>query len=187
MTNSPRLSNKTNYILVPQNSKLAKRNDPDVFSLMKPIVLVIFFVINIYVLMNVLKMQQTNYACKCAQIPNLKKISNTLIIIISLQVIMFILAVVIKTNEAHFTRHFIRMLSFILFVVQLYFIFYYIYMVITFIYNLDSNNCICVNPHFKTFLTYYTGFTVGVILLLIIAMITVATISFNLLFDKYIV
>ncbi len=185
MHHHSKLSNKTNYILVPHNSSLTKGREPDTFSVIKPIVLVIFFIINIYVLINVLKMQNTNYQCKCAQKSNLKKISNTLIIIISLQVIMFILALVI--NVTHMTKKFIKLLSFVLFIAQLYFIFYYLYMVITFIYELDSSNCVCVDPHFKTLLTYYTGFTVSVILMLIIAMIAVATISFNLLFDKYIV
>lgn len=182
---SPHHSNKTNYILVSQNSNLAKAREPNTFSIIKPIILVIFFIINIYVLINILKMQTKNYECKCAQKSHLKKISTTLIIIISLQVVMFILALVI--NVTHMTKKFIRLLSFVLFIAQLYFIFYYIYMIITFIYELDSTNCVCVNPHFKTLLTYYTGFTVSMILMLIIAMIAVASISFNLLVDKYIV
>lgn len=149
-------------------------------SIIAPIIFVIILAIDIYILVTGLEMQKSNYECKCAQVWHLKQITNTIITIISFQLAIFVLGLInvyIYGNHKDFSvlSKLIKLISLSLFIAQL----YYIVMLISLIAKLDSIKCLCVNPKFKTFLTYYTGFRalVAGLLILVLAIIIVSKIS----------
>ncbi len=125
-------------------------------------------------------MQKNSYECKCAQVWHLKQVTNTIITIISFQLAIFVLGLIniyIYGNKKSLTilSKFIKLISLALFIAQL----YYIVMLISLIAKLDSIKCLCVDPKFKTFLTYYTGFRAlfAGLLIIILAIIIVSKIS----------
>jgi hypothetical protein len=144
-------------------------------SIITPIIFVLILAIDIYILVTILNMQKGTYQCKCAQVWHLKQVTNTIITIISFQLAIFILGLInvyIYGNHKDFSvlSKLIKLISLALFIAQL----YYIVMLISLIAKLDNIKCLCVDPKFKTFLTYYTGFkafVTGLIILLFVIMI----------------
>jgi hypothetical protein len=149
-------------------------------SIIAPIIFVVILAIDIYILVTGLQMQKSTYECKCAQVWHLKQITNTIITIISFQLAIFVLGLIniyIYGNHKDFSvlSKFIKLISLGLFIAQL----YYIIMLISLIAKLDNIKCLCVDPKFKTFLTYYTGFRAlfAGLLIIILAIIIVSKIS----------
>lgn len=149
-------------------------------SIISPIIFVIILAIDIYILVSVLNMQKSSYECKCAQVWHLKQVTNIIITIISFQLAIFVLGLIniyIYGNKKAFSvlSKFIKLISLALFIAQL----YYIVMLISLITKLDNIKCLCVDPKFKTFLTYYTGFrtTVAILLIIILAIFIVSKLS----------
>jgi hypothetical protein len=144
-------------------------------SIVRPLLLITFLAIDIYILVTTLDMQKSNYECKCAQVWYLKQVSNSIITIISLQLIIFVLAAINGMAGLGVLSTFISLLSVAILIVQL----YYVIMMMGLIGKLDTIKCVCVNPGFKSFLTYYAGFKALMAIFLIIglSMIVVSTFS----------
>ncbi len=145
-----------------------------VSSIITPIIFVIILAIDIYILISGLEMQKNSYECKCAQVWHLKQVTNTIITIISFQLAIFVLGLIniyIYGNKKSLTilSKFIKLISLSLFIAQL----YYIIMLISLISKLDNIKCLCVDPKFKTFLTYYAGIRGFVASLLIIVLVII--------------
>lgn len=143
-------------------------------SIITPIIFVVILAIDIYILVNVLHMQKSTYECKCAQVWHLKQVTNTIITIISFQLAIFILGLINiyiygNNKDLSVLSKLIKLISLALFIAQL----YYIIMLISLISKLDNIKCLCVDPKFKTFLTYYAGIRAFIAGLLIIALVII--------------
>ncbi len=146
--------------------KISSKNIPKIRSILYPIVFVIILAFDIYILVETLKMQKSNYDCKCAQVWFLKQVSNSIITIISLQLGIFVLSLIMNAiSHHHILSNVLRLLSVVLFIVQI----YYIIMMVSLIGKLDTIKCVCVDPWFKSLMTYYAG--VRIFLLLIVLMV----------------
>jgi hypothetical protein len=124
-------------------------------TIIKPILMLVILAIDIYILVTTLNMQKPEYDCKCAQKWYLKQVSNAIITILSFQILVFLLALfkrVFFSNKM--INGFVGLIAIALLIAQL----YYIVVMIGLIHQLDKDKCLCVNPNFKTFITYYSGF-----------------------------
>jgi len=98
-------------------------------------IMLLILAVDIYILVNTLKMQKDSYPCKCAQNFELKQISNSIIAIISLQVSLFLLALFIKfVYNSKIILLFIGLMAIGLFFVKL----YYVITMIMMIHKLDK-------------------------------------------------
>jgi hypothetical protein len=124
-------------------------------SIVKPIVMLVVLAIDIYILVTTLNMQKPEYECKCAQKWYLKQVSTSIIIILSLQIAVFLLALFKRVFfNSNIINGMVGIIALTALIVQL----YYIVVMIGLIHQLDKDKCFCVDPYFKTFLTYYSGF-----------------------------
>ncbi len=124
-------------------------------SIVKPIIMLAILAIDIYILVTTLNMQKPDYDCKCAQKWYLKQVSTSIIIILSLQIAVFLLALFKRVFfESKIVNGVLGFIAISLLVIQL----YYIVVMFGLIHQLDNDKCFCVNPNFKTFITYYSGF-----------------------------
>ena len=131
-------------------------------------VMLLVLAVDIYILVNTLKMQKSNYECKCAQNMELKQISNSIIAIISLQISLFLLAIFVKfIYKSQVILLFILLIAIALFFVKL----YYVITMLMMIHKLDKNKCLCVDPTFKTNMTYYAGIRIFLVVAGIISII----------------
>ena len=148
-------------------NKISSKKLPQLRYILYPIVFVIILAFDIYILVETLKMQKSNYQCKCAQVWFLKQVSNSIITIISLQLGIFVLSLIMNaiSHHHHILSNVLRLLSVVLFIVQI----YYIIMMVSLIAKLDTIKCVCVDPWFKSLMTYYAG--IRVFLLLIVLMV----------------
>ena len=140
-----------------------------VSSVWYPIIFVMILAIDIYILVETLKMEKYDYQCKCAQVWHLKQVSNSVITVISLQLGIFVFSLISSLmNHNRVLSVFIKILSIALFIAQL----YYIIMMLSLIGKLDKIKCLCVDPQFKTVMTYYAGIRAFVIIATILFLIT---------------
>jgi hypothetical protein len=134
-----------------------------------PIIMFIVLAVDIYILVNTLNMQKESYNCKCAQNWELKQVSNSIITIISLQVSLILLVLFVNFIYKHkILLVFAALIIIGLFLIKL----YYIIMMLLMIRNLDKKNCLCVDPTFKTNLTYYAGIRTFLVVVGIISLIS---------------
>jgi hypothetical protein len=149
---------------------------PSKLSVIKPIIMLVILAIDIYILITTLNMQKPDYHCKCAQKGFLKQVSNSIIIILSLQLVVFLLALFKRVFfESKIMNGFVGLIALVLLIMQL----YYIIVMIGLIYQLDKDKCLCVDPSFKTFLTYYSGFRALIAIFVIIIFIIAVSIIMN--------
>jgi hypothetical protein len=128
-------------------------------TIIKTIFTLIILAIDIYILVTALNMQKPEYQCKCVQKWYLKKISNTIIIIISLQI-----AVLLLGYNSDLTG-LVSIIELVLSIIQI----YYLIVMIGLIYQLYKDKCQCVDPRFKSVVTFYSGFRVliGIVMTII--------------------
>jgi hypothetical protein len=141
-----------------------KQTKPSAILLIKPLLMVIFLALDIYILVTTLNMQKPDYECKCAQKWYLKQVSSSIITVISLQLTIFVLALLIVMMNSRVLLIALLIFVIILAIAQL----YYIIMMITMITELDKQKCLCVDPNFKSVMTYYAGiraFITGLIII----------------------
>lgn len=131
-------------------------------------VMLLILAVDIYILVNTLKMQKDSYPCKCAQNWELKQISNSIITIISLQIALLLLALLVKfVYSSQVIVLFIGLIAIALFFVKL----YYVITMLIMIHKLDKTKCLCVDPTFKTNLTYYAGIRIFLVALGVVSVI----------------
>jgi hypothetical protein len=124
-------------------------------KIIKRILMLITLMIDIYILVTTLNMQKPEYQCKCAQKWYLKQISNSIITILSLQIAIFVLVLFKNVLFSRtVTKNLIEFIAIALAFVQL----YYTIVMISLIYKLDKDKCQCVDPRFKSVVTFYSGF-----------------------------
>jgi hypothetical protein len=146
-------------------------------SIVKPIVMLVILAIDIYILVTTLNMQKPEYKCKCAQKWYLKQVSQSIITILSLQIAVFLLALF---KRVFFNSNVINGLVGIIALTALIIQLYYIVVMIGLIHQLDKDKCFCVDPYFKTFLTYYSGFrALFAIIVIILFIMLVASVIKN--------
>lgn len=116
------------------------------------IVPIIMLMIDVYIFHSMQEIKQDNYQCKCAQTSHVSKISQTIIIIIGLQLLTSIITFVLMMGT--FIPSIMGLLSLIMIVVTGMQI-YYIYLMITYLSDLKKNNCTCVNTNVTDVLFYY--------------------------------
>ncbi len=134
-------------------SETRQQLKPSALLVIKPLLMVIFLAVDIYILVTTLNMQKPGYECKCAQKWYLKQVSNSIITIISLQLSVFVLALFSLMINSRVILIAAIVLIIALKLTQL----YYIIMMITMISELDKNKCLCIDQNFKTIMTYYAG------------------------------
>ncbi len=124
-------------------------------KIIKRILMLITLMIDIYILVTTLNMQKPEYQCKCAQKWYLKQISNSIITILSLQIAIFVLVLFKNVLFSRtVTKNLIGFIAIALAFVQL----YYTIVMISLIYKLYKDKCQCVDPRFKSVVTFYSGF-----------------------------
>jgi hypothetical protein len=134
-----------------------------------PIIMLIVLAVDIYILVNTLNMQKESYNCKCAQNWELKQVSNSIITIISLQVSLILIGLFINFIYKHtLLLLFAALIIIALFLIKL----YYVITMLMMIHKLDKNNCLCVDPTFKTNLTYYAGIRAFLVVVGIISLVS---------------
>ena len=100
-------------------------------------------------------MQKPEYECKCAQKWYLNQVSTSIIIILSLQIAILLSELFKRVFvNSNVINGIVSIIMITLSIVQL----YYVSVTIGLIHQLDKDKCFCVDPYFKTFLTYYSGF-----------------------------
>lgn len=146
-------------------------------AIIKPILMLIILAIDIYILVTTLNMQKPEYECKCAQKWYLKQVSTSIMIILSLQIAIFLIALFNRVLfKSKILDGLLGIVAIALLIIQL----YYIVVMIGLIHQLDKDRCFCVDPYFKTFLTYYSGFRA----LLAIISIIIFGIAINMIINK---
>lgn len=130
------------------------------------IMMIIILMVDVYIFQSMQEIKQDNYQCKCAQTYHVRKISETIMIIIGLQLLMAIIPFILMTGI--FTQAMIGLLSLTMLVVSGMQI-YYIYLMITYLSELKKNNCVCVNKNVTDVLFYYAWARIAVLVLGVIS------------------
>jgi chromate transport protein ChrA len=133
--------------------------------------------IDVYIFHSMQTIKSDNYECKCAQTSHVSKISQTIIIIIGLQLLMSIISFILMTGT--FVPSIMGLVSLIMIVVTGMQI-YYIYLMITYLRDLKKNNCTCVNTNVTDVLFYYAWARVALLVLGVITFIMVMYIVRNI-------
>jgi hypothetical protein len=132
------------------------------------IMMIIILMIDVYIFQSMQEIKQDNYECKCAQTYHVRKISETIIIIIGLQLLISIITFILMTGT--FIPSVIALLSLSMMVVAGMQI-YYIYLMITYLSELKKNNCMCVNKNVTDVLFYYAWARIATLVLGVITFI----------------
>ncbi len=138
--------------------------------------MIIILMIDVYIFQSMQEIKQDNYECKCAQTYHVRKISETIIIIIGLQLLISIITFILMTGT--FIPSVIALLSLSMMVVAGMQI-YYIYLMITYLSELKKNNCMCVNKNVTDVLFYYAWARIASLVLGVITFLMVMYIIRN--------
>ena len=141
------------------------------------IMMIIILMIDVYIFQSMQEIKQDNYQCKCAQTYHVSKISETIIIIIGLQLLLSIITFILMVET--FIPSIMGLLSLLMIVVTGMQI-YYIYLMITYLSDLKKNNCTCVNKNVTDVLFYYAWARVALLVIGVITFIMVMFIVRNL-------
>jgi hypothetical protein len=132
------------------------------------IMMIIILMIDVYIFQSMQEIKQDNYQCKCAQTTHVSKISETIMIIIGLQLLVSIITFILMSGT--FIPSIIGLLSLSMIVIAGMQI-YYIYLMITYLSDLKKNNCTCVNTNVTDVLFYYAWARVAALILGVITFI----------------
>jgi hypothetical protein len=141
------------------------------------IMMIIILMIDVYIFQSMQEISKDNYECKCAQTYHVSKISQTIIIIIGLQLLISIITFILMSGT--FIPLIIGLFSLSMLVVTGMQI-YYIYLMITYLSDLKKNNCTCVNTNVTDVLFYYAWARVALLVLGAIIFIMVMYIVRNI-------
>jgi hypothetical protein len=141
------------------------------------IMMIIILMIDVYIFQSMQEIAKDNYECKCAQTYHVTKISQTIIIIIGLQLLLSIITFLLMTGT--FVQSIMGLLSLLMIVVTGMQI-YYIYLMITYLSDLKKNNCTCVNKNVTDVLFYYAWARILTLVIGVIAFIMVMYIVRNI-------
>jgi uncharacterized protein YneF (UPF0154 family) len=133
--------------------------------------------IDVYIFQNMQTIKADNYECKCAQTYHVTKISQTIMIIIGLQLLISIITFVLMSGT--FIPSIMGLLSLSMIVIAGMQI-YYIYLMITYLKDLKKNNCTCVNKNITDVLFYYAWARVAALVIGVITFIMVMYIMRNI-------
>ncbi len=150
-------------------------NGPRIFSLL---ISIIILFIDVFIFRNTQEIQKPGYTCQCANTYQIKRISQTILTIISLNLLLLVgmlMINILTKNNVSFTAS-IKMFSVIIMIISLCNIFlqaYYLYLMITYVNDLDNNKCSCVDQTFVSTVKYYswTRLSVAVLSILMVVMI----------------
>ncbi len=141
------------------------------------IMAIIILMIDVYIFQSMQEIKQSNYQCKCAQTYHVSKISESILIIIGLQLLTSIITFVLMSGT--FAPSVIALLSLIMLAaagMQI----YYIYLMITYLSDLKKNNCTCVNKNLTDVLFYYAWARIAALVLGTITFIMVMYLMRNI-------
>lgn len=141
------------------------------------IMMIIILMIDVYIFQSMQEIKQDNYQCKCAQTFHVSKISETIMIIIGLQLLISIITFILMSGT--FIPLIIGLLSLSMVVIAGMQI-YYIYLMITYLRDLKKNNCMCVNKNVTDVLFYYAWARIAALILGVITFIMVMYLMRNI-------
>jgi hypothetical protein len=128
---------------------------------------IISLMIDVYIFRSMQDIKKDDYECKCAKTEHVQKISNTIIVIISLQILLSIISLLISSELLNSTLISLTIIPILGVVgVQI----YYLYLMISYLNDLKKHNCTCVNKTVTDVLFYYAW---GRVILLVITFIMV--------------
>ena len=125
----------------------------------------LFLAIDYYIFHNVSEMQKDEYPCNCAKTSHLKNISKIIIIMSALQLINLIISFTLTISKQ------VLMIIKVFSIVSLIIIgaeLYYIYNMLSYLNNLNTVNCTCVDKNFTNVMYYYAWTKLVTFILMII-------------------
>jgi uncharacterized membrane protein len=126
----------------------------------------IVLVVDLYILYNMYKIQDKTNQCVCANTWHTKRITNVIMIIIGVQVLLLLMFMIFANNKSKTMQLVAAFLSLVLFGVHI----YYAYIMVSYIMQLQNDNCSCLDSTFKTTFTVYTFVRVVMSVLAIIGL-----------------
>lgn len=112
----------------------------------------IVLVVDLYILYNMYKIQDETNQCTCANTWHTKRITNIIMIIIGVQVLLLVMFMIFANQKTRTMQLVASFLSLVLFAVHI----YYAYIMVSYIMQLQKDNCSCLDSTFKTTFTVYT-------------------------------
>ena len=144
--------------------------------------LIIILMIDVYIFRKFQDIKQNDYQCKCGQTWHVNNISNTIVTIISINLLVLILQLYLTgiDNKTQKMAMVSASVSIVSFSVQI----YYLYLMISYLNNLKENKCECVDTTLTTTMFYYsytriTLMIFGTLLLMIIMLIVIPAMFSN--------
>lgn len=130
------------------------------------IMMVVILAIDVYIFLSMQDINKDTYQCKCAQTSHVKKISDAIIVIIGMQLLVSLMTFVVISGKKH---PIIRLFTILPVLVSLLVKMYYIYLMFTYLDDLKTNKCMCVDKKVTDTVFYYSW--ARLLLLLVIFMI----------------
>jgi len=116
------------------------------------VISLIVLVFDLYILYNMYKIQDQTNQCTCANTWHTKRITNIIMIIIGIQVLLLIMFMIFANQKSKTMQLVAGLLSLVLFGVHI----YYAYIMVSYIMQLQKDNCSCLDTAFKTTFMIYT-------------------------------
>jgi hypothetical protein len=148
-------------------------------NLLTILVSLVILLIDIYIFRNTQEIQKPGYACQCGNTYQIKRISQTILTIIGLTLLLFISLFIIKILMSKQLYQSIKILSILIMSISLFNIglqAYYLYLMITYVYDLDNQGCTCVDPNFVSIVKYYSWTRLLVAIFSIISVIIILSV-----------
>ena len=144
---------------------------PNLFTVL---ISIIILLIDIYIFRNTQEIQKPGYACQCGNTYQIKRISQTILTIIGLNLLLLITLFIINILMSKQLYQSIKMISILVMFISSFNICiqaYYLYLMITYVNDLDNQGCTCVNPNFVSTVRYYSWTRLSIAILSIIGVI----------------
>jgi hypothetical protein len=148
-------------------------------NLFTSLISIIILLIDIYIFRNTQEIQKPGYACQCGNTYQIKRISQTILTIIGLTLLLFISLFIIKILMSKQLYQSIKILSILIMFISLFNIglqAYYLYLMITYVYDLDNHGCTCVDSNFVSIVKYYSWTRLLIAIFSIISVIIILSV-----------